>query len=247
MDYRIDEIDRRILYHLVSDARNTSAPTIAEEVDVTPGTIRNRIRQLEEHGVIRGYHAAIDYERVGGRITNLFKCTVPVPERERVAKEALEIPGVVNVRELLSGRRNLHVTAVGENTSDVTRIASELTDLGADIEEEDLVAREYTHPYHQFGPEDEHDRPSLTDFVSLVGGAEVVEFTVSEEATIAGQTLAEAASEGVLGDDVLVVGIERGDTVLTPKGNTVVQAGDVITVFSRGSLPTETVQAFDGA
>ncbi|MFB6123617.1 MAG: winged helix-turn-helix transcriptional regulator [Haloferacaceae archaeon] len=247
MEYRLDEIDRRILYHLVADARDTSAPEIADEVDVSPGTIRNRIRQLENYGIITGYHAHVDYERVDDRITDLFKCTVPVTERERVAKQALEIPGVVNVRELLSGTRNLHVMAIGDNTDDLTRIGKALTELGADIDEEDLIRREYTHPYHPFGPEGERDRPTLADFVSLSGGAEVVEFTVTEESRIAELTLAEADEEGILGDDVLVVGIERGDTILTPKGKTVVEPGDVITIFSRGSLPPETVDAFDGA
>lgn len=246
MDYRIDEIDRRILYHLVADARNTSAPAIAEEVDVTPGTIRNRIRQLEEHGIIRGYHASIDYEHVEGRITNLFQCTVPVPERADVAKQALEIPGVVDVTELMAGKQNLHVVGVGQNTNDITRIASALSDLGAEIEQEDLVQREYTHPYHQFAPEDERDRPSMTDFMSLSGNAEVVEVTVSEGAEVAGMTISEAADAGLLQDEVLVISVERGDTVLTPKGETVIEPGDVITVFSRDGLSAETVKRFDG-
>ena len=32
MDYRLDEIDRRIIFELMRDARNTSAPTIADAV-----------------------------------------------------------------------------------------------------------------------------------------------------------------------------------------------------------------------
>lgn len=52
MQARLDDIDRRILYYLRVDARNTTAPMIAEEVDVSAATIRNRINQLEEKGVI---------------------------------------------------------------------------------------------------------------------------------------------------------------------------------------------------
>ena len=54
MANRLDEIDRRVLYHLAADARDTSAPAIAEEVNVSAGTIRNRIRQLEADGTIKG-------------------------------------------------------------------------------------------------------------------------------------------------------------------------------------------------
>lgn len=50
MDYRVDKIDKRILYYLAQDARNTTAREIAEEVDVSPGTVGNRIEKLENSG-----------------------------------------------------------------------------------------------------------------------------------------------------------------------------------------------------
>lgn len=40
--YRVDEIDRRIIHALMTNARETSAPMIAEEVTVSAGTILNR-------------------------------------------------------------------------------------------------------------------------------------------------------------------------------------------------------------
>ena len=244
MDYRVDEIDKRILYYLARDARNTAATAIAEELQVTPATVRNRIRQLEEHRILRGYPAQIDYERIEGRVTYQFSCTAPVPERDRMAQSALEISGVVQVRELMSGHANLSVTVVGVDTDDVSRIASELSDLGLEIEEEDVVEDEYHHPYHPFGPEDAPTRPSLTDFMSLAGGAEVVEFTVSEGAAVAGLTIEEAVAEGLLDDDMLVIGIERDGDVLTPKGMTELRLGDVVTLFSRGPLDKKTLEIF---
>lgn len=244
MDYRVDEIDKRILYYLAKDARNTAAPAIADEVQVTPATIRNRIRRLEEHGILRGYHADIDYERINGRITYQFNCTAPVPERDRFAQTALKISGVVKVRELMAGHANLAITVVGADTDDVSHIASELSDLGLEIEDESVIEDEYYHPYHPFGPEDAPAGPSLTDFMSLAGGAEVIEFTVSEGAPVAGLTIEEAVREELLADEMLVVGIEREGEVLTPKGDTEVQPGDVVTLFSRDPLEKETLEVF---
>lgn len=192
MDYRIDEIDRRIIYHLAADARNTSAPMIAEEMDVTPGTIRNRIDKLEENGIITGYHAHVEYERVGGRIVNLFICTAPVEDRERLAARALDISGIVNVRELMAGQRNLHVIGVGTDTNDITAIASELSNLGLEIESESILQSEMDHPYDPFGPENGRAKPSLADFVSLTGGAEVMEVSVADSAPVVGRSLSEA-------------------------------------------------------
>lgn len=85
MAYTIDDIDERILYHLTEDARNTSAPMIADQVDVSAATIRNRIQRLEEAGIIRGYHADINYKRINGMLTSLFVCDAPIPESETLA------------------------------------------------------------------------------------------------------------------------------------------------------------------
>ncbi|MFW5919542.1 MAG: AsnC family transcriptional regulator [Halanaeroarchaeum sp.] len=244
MDYRVDEIDKRILYYLARDARNTAAPAIADEVQVTPATIRNRIQQLEEHGILRGYHAAIDYERIEGRVTYQFNCTAPVPDRDRLAQAAQEISGVVAVRELMTGHANLAITVVGTDTDDVSRIASELSDLGLEIEDEGVIEEEYHHPYHPFGPEDVPTGASLTDFMSLAGGAEVVEFTVSEGAPVAGLNIERAVSEGLLAEEVLVVSIERDGNAITPKGDTEIRPGDVVSLFSKDPLEKRSLEAF---
>ncbi len=43
----------------MADARNTSAPTIAEQANVSPATIRNRIKQFEEQGIISDQFAYV--------------------------------------------------------------------------------------------------------------------------------------------------------------------------------------------
>lgn len=244
MEHRVDEIDRRILYYLAQDARNTTAPEIAEEMEVTPATIRNRIRQLEQEGILRGYLADIDYKSIEGHVTYQFRCTAPIPDRDRLAQSALEISGVVTVRKLMTGNSNLAITAVGSDTNDVGRIAGELSDLGLAIEDENVVDGVYHQPYEPFGPEDAPKRPSLTDFMSLAGGAEVVEFTVSDGAEITGLTIEEAVEESLLTDEMLVVGVERDGDVLTPKGETVIQTGDVLSLFSKTGLERDALEVF---
>lgn len=244
MSYRVDEIDRRVLFHLTRDARGISAPDIAAEVDVSAGTIRNRIRQLEDNGIIRGYHADIDYERVDGRIVNVFMCNTPVGKREESARKVLEVRGVVNVRELMSGRENLHITVVGTDTNDISRIAREISELEIDIEDEALVQREFFHPYHPFGPEEGGGRTTMTDFRRLGGGAEVIDLTVAADSSVVGKPLKDIVEAGELAEDALVVAIERGDRVITPNGDTEVKPGDVVTVFSKDGIDRESIRAF---
>lgn len=246
MARRLDEIDKRIIYALARDARNVSAPEVAEQVDVSPATVRNRIRQLEDDGVIRGYHADIDFEQCEGRMTNLFVCDADVADRENLARTVLQVPGVVNVRELRSGKGNLQIKAVGEDVSDLSRVAEQLDELGLTIEDEDLVQREFFAPYSPFGPDDGTEQGVLTDVVSLTGGAEVVDVTVNEAAPIVGVTLREANDRGLLGEDLLIIAIEREDRIITPKGNTTIRAGDLVSVFSRGGVPSSALEAFGG-
>ena len=244
MTYRLDEIDRRIIYELMRDARNTSAPTIADAVNVSPGTIRNRIHQLEDHGIIRGYTAGIDFEQAEGHLTNLYVCNAPISERKSLAREASVVPGVINVRELMTGRRNLHIMAVGENTEALRRVTRALSQLGIEIEDETLVEAETHSPYSSFGPEDELPGTEATDFISLAGDANVIDVTVDDDAPIVGRSLEEAVRDDVLDDDSLVVAIERGDEVLTPHGTTSIEPDDLVTVLSRRGRTDAVLEAF---
>jgi trk system potassium uptake protein TrkA len=87
------------------------------------------------------------------------------------------------------------------------------------------------------------ERPSIVDFMRVGEEAEVFEIRVSEGAPLAGLTLAEAGSEGVLPDDALVVAVERhgdGDPI-TPRGTTRIEARDLVTVYSAtGATPSVT-------
>ena len=83
-------------------------------------------------------------------------------------------------------------------------------------------------------------RPAIIGFMQLSGDAEVFEIVVSENAPIAGKMLQEAAEEGILPEDVLVVAIEEpGDEPpTTPKGRTRIEAESILTVYSAvGTTP----------
>jgi DNA-binding Lrp family transcriptional regulator len=232
--HRLDELDRRILHALMEDARNASASALAEQAGVSGATIRNRIHKLEAAEIIRGYHTEIDFELADAKLTNLYLCDVPVTEREALAHKARSIPGVINVRALMTGRRNLHVMAVGGSTDELRRVARRLTDLGIHIEDEDLVEAELSAPYSPYDPDDSGQAPEPNDFISLTGDASVLEVTVQPEAPIAEMTLEAAMRDGILGADTLIIAIERGDSELTPHGDTVVQPDDIVTILSRG-------------
>ncbi|QLP98237.1 MAG: Lrp/AsnC family transcriptional regulator [Rhodoblastus sp.] len=55
----LDDFDRRILDALRMDARLSNVD-LAARVGLSHSAISRRVRRMEEQGVIRGYHAAVD-------------------------------------------------------------------------------------------------------------------------------------------------------------------------------------------
>jgi len=150
MTWHLDELDRYIVYCLQDDARNTSSSDIAERMGVSSSTVRNRIHRLEEDGILTDYTASVDFEAAGSQLHTLIVCTAPIPQRNELAKEALDIEGVIDVREVMTGEGNVHVGIVGTDSNDLTRIGEELDEIGLEVNDEDLIRNEYTTPYQGF-------------------------------------------------------------------------------------------------
>jgi DNA-binding Lrp family transcriptional regulator len=146
----LDDIDRCILYSLQENTRQMSASTIADRVDVSARTVRNRIEQLEESGVINGYRLDVDFESAGYQLHTMVVCTAPIAEREEIARKAVDVPGVINVREIMTGDQNLLVEVVGTDGDDLSRITGDLDELGLQINDEDIIRNEYDSAFNEF-------------------------------------------------------------------------------------------------
>ncbi len=146
----LDALDKRIIHALQCDARKTSASDVAADVGVSASTVRNRIRKLEAADILMGYRPEVNYEKAGYQLRALIVCTAPIPEREQLARDALEVDGVVAVREITTGTENVHVEAVGTDGDDLSRIGQDLDALGLEVVDEDLIRNEYEHQFHEF-------------------------------------------------------------------------------------------------
>jgi len=156
-DEEIDDVDEAILYALQEDARNMSSGEIAERTGTSDSTVRKRIQRLESDGVIKGHSANVDYQKSGYPLRMLLFCTASIPERGDLIPDILAIDGVVSVQELVTGERNLLVTAVGESDSDITPVAQELLDMGLTVADEVLVRSHETTPFGTFDAETDTD------------------------------------------------------------------------------------------
>lgn len=132
----LDETDRRIIEVLERDAR-TSLRKIAGEVGVALGTVSNRVRKMEEKGIITGYRVMLDSDRVGWGLTVVIGLRINkgllIEIQEKIAKD----PRVYGVYDV-TGDFDSMVVARARDRSD-------LDDLSKNLLSMDGVARSVTH------------------------------------------------------------------------------------------------------
>ena len=150
----LDELDQHILGELQRDARHASSRDIAAKVSASPSTVRKRLQRLEDEEIVTAYRAEVDYDRAGYDLHVQIVCTAQIPEREAMADAGLAVPGVVGVRELATGERNVVFTVVSTDNDDLTRIAAALSELGLTIVDEELIPAERVKPFFESALDD---------------------------------------------------------------------------------------------
>ena len=123
---RIDEIDARIL-ELLQQRGRMKRNRIAEDVGMSLPSISDRMRKLEERGVIQGYHAVLDAKRLQYDIMAFIRVTVD---------GSANYPGFLRTAEAMSEVQELHsITGDGSHILKVrTRNTTTLEALLAAIQ-----------------------------------------------------------------------------------------------------------------
>jgi Lrp/AsnC family transcriptional regulator, leucine-responsive regulatory protein len=93
----IDNLDAEILSILQSDARISNA-SIARRLDKAPSVVLDRMRKLEERGVIKGYEPVLDPKSLGLGLTTFILVRTEEPVGGTDAGEMLaQLPEVQEV------------------------------------------------------------------------------------------------------------------------------------------------------
>jgi Lrp/AsnC family transcriptional regulator, leucine-responsive regulatory protein len=96
----INDLDRQILTILQRNARTSNAE-VARQVGLAPSAVFERIRKLEERGVLRSYGAQIDPRAVGlGLVAFTFVRSNDRPGGIQTAAKLAEIPEVLEVHHV---------------------------------------------------------------------------------------------------------------------------------------------------
>lgn len=98
--YTLDNIDHEILRILQENARINNVE-ISRQLGMVPSAILERIKKLENKGVITGYHARIDPQAVDKALLSfIFIKTQDIIGEQTVAHLLAEIPEVLEVHDI---------------------------------------------------------------------------------------------------------------------------------------------------
>lgn len=108
----LDAVDRRIVAALGRDAR-LSVRQLAEQVHISRSAAHARLTRLVDEGVITGFHAAIDREKLGLSLTALV--IVKVDTDWSTVSEALAALPFVEKAQALGGDVDILLTVNAPN------------------------------------------------------------------------------------------------------------------------------------
>lgn len=80
---KADEIDQKIL-NLLSQNAKLSSQQLAEKVGASSASVWRRVKAMEEAGIIGGYEAQIDYEKLGFELTAFAQVTLNRHSKDNV-------------------------------------------------------------------------------------------------------------------------------------------------------------------
>jgi Lrp/AsnC family leucine-responsive transcriptional regulator len=125
----MDVLDYRILQMLGNDARRPYAD-VARELGVSQPTVAERVRRMEERGVILGAMLRLDHAKLGHPIEAFIRIVVTPQVQYRIEQVAKGIPQVIEMSRV-TGEDCLIVRAVLRSVAELSELIGQLSQHGA--------------------------------------------------------------------------------------------------------------------
>lgn len=160
---RLDRTDRRIIAALQENAR-LSNKALAARVGIAPSTCSERLKRLQDHGVFRGFHTAVDPAVLGIGLQAMIAVRLrrhSAEDVEAFRSHATAMPEVVSISHV-TGRNDFLVQVV-------VRDADHLRDLAVSgfTTQREVDHIETSLIYEHLG---KGSLPDLTEWTGVSGG-----------------------------------------------------------------------------
>ncbi|QSE98452.1 Lrp/AsnC family transcriptional regulator [Fulvivirga lutea] len=104
---KLDKIDRKILEILQSNAKITNA-NLATKIGLSPAPTLERVKKLENSGIIKSYHAKLDTDIVGLGVSTFVMVSLKGHNKDNIDKF---IESIAEIDEIIECH---HITGSGD-------------------------------------------------------------------------------------------------------------------------------------
>lgn len=149
---KLDETDKRILYHLIENAKMPSKE-LARLLKIHPNTLLQRVKKLEKSKVIKKYMAVVDYDKIGMDMHAIVMI--------RIRKRGLENPKLLDTVTKIPEVEALYAVTGGQDCIAIVRAGGKdalVTSLRK-VQSDENILRTTTHlilltykPSHDYNP-----------------------------------------------------------------------------------------------
>lgn len=122
----LDEKDNAIIQLLRENAR-LSYSDIGDKIGLSRVAVKNRVKALEEKGVIKGYHAQIDPLALPDLVPFIAEITTDAPSFQFVSEKLIADERVITLCETSSGC-TLHAVCLAKSMSSLKNFLTDFRD-----------------------------------------------------------------------------------------------------------------------
>jgi len=128
MEVSLDPTHLAILRLLQENAR-LSLAEIGRQVGLSAPAVAERVRRLEDAGIILGYRAELDLEALGYGVEAIIELTTPASRYPEALAQLRRLPAVRSCRHV-SGDTAFQIGIVVASVSELERVIAALSPLG---------------------------------------------------------------------------------------------------------------------
>ncbi|WKN40502.1 Lrp/AsnC family transcriptional regulator [Tunicatimonas pelagia] len=124
----VDQLNQKILERLRKNAR-IPVSEISKDVGLTAPAIAERIRRMEEAGIIRSYGVVLDYEKLGYALQAFVTVRIYANQSQRLVhflKQQKEVQACYAV----TGREGYYIELRSASLQELEHIIAKLTEFG---------------------------------------------------------------------------------------------------------------------
>lgn len=124
---KVDELDVKILQLLLAEGR-LSAREMSYKLGVSTSTVIARVEKLRKRGILRGFTAVVDFQRLGYELTVLTEIIVSKGKLLEMEREIARLPTVCAVYDV-TGEIDAVIVSKCRDREDLSRFTKALLSM----------------------------------------------------------------------------------------------------------------------